>query len=203
MCKALIALLLLAACTAPAEPAVKATSQPSAAEPRTVASVEEDCGQQRVDHAVQELPVDTPAGWTVQAECGTDGNAGEAHLQDKRILVWPEILPDAELAFTLLHEYGHAFDFDHLTREDRELWRYARGISGSWSACHPFIDGGEEEEHGGCWDPSEDFAEAFAMCHTDIPTWRSFSQQPSRAECALLLALLDEAELDRRALVVD
>jgi hypothetical protein len=161
-------------------------------------TVPDSCGQDRVQRTLDGLAVSLPFGWTLDIECEPQEDySGQADLSTQTLRIRPVGQDETQLQLTLAHEIGHALDREHMAVRERALWAYARGLRGNWYACSPLIGGGESVD-GSCWDSSEDFADVFAVCMTGKPSWRipmHDAVKPSRADCALALALLSEAGL--------
>jgi hypothetical protein len=161
-------------------------------------TVPDSCGQDRVQQNLDGLAVSLPFGWTLEVECEPQTDyAGRAELGTQTLRIWPIGQDETELLVTLAHEIGHALDHGHMAVRERALWAYARGLRGNWYACDPRIGGGESVDRS-CWDSSEDFAEVFAICLTGEQSWQMAvhdAPEPSRADCALALALLSEVGL--------
>jgi hypothetical protein len=68
---------------------------------------------------------------------------------------------DEKLLF--LHELGHAFDFRHLNRSERDRFRAVAGTSCSWWSTRCYLPG---QPHVAEWNvpPGEMFAEMYAAC---------------------------------------
>ncbi|HVE97998.1 MAG TPA: hypothetical protein VNA12_02335 [Mycobacteriales bacterium] len=106
-------------------------------------------------------------GWGISFHPARRGILGIAYEPDRHIYIFvrrDQSIP--ELAFTIAHEIGHAYDFDLGTGESRHRWRALRGIDRDvpWTGCE------------GCADlatPAGDFAEVFALWQVGPVDFRS------------------------------
>lgn len=154
-------------------------------------SCDHECRGQRV---LRTLPLRPPSGWTVTFEPGRSGYLGMAHSAPRReIVIWVrDSMSDKQVGATLLHEIGHAYDFEGLGgREDsaRERWAEVRGFA--WEGRSHWFGSGCN----GCTDYSigaGDLAESVHACWA--PGWDSFRSQkagpPTSSQCNVLKEIL-------------
>lgn len=154
-------------------------------------SCDHECRGQRV---LRTLPLQAPSGWTVTFEPGRSGYLGMAHSAPRReIVIWVrDSMSDKEVGATLLHEIGHAYDFDALGgRGDsaRQRWAEVRGFA--WEGRSHWFGSGCN----GCTDYSigaGDLAESVHACWA--PGWDSFRSQkagpPTSSQCNVLKEIL-------------
>jgi len=122
------------------------------------------------------------AGWTIEFLPGRPGFLGATWPDRKHIEVFVrDDLDDAELAFTLAHEIGHAVDVTHLDEDDRARWLRARGRLGTpwWTGS-----GLSDFEVG-----AGDWAEAFAVWQVGGRSLSTLSAQPDAGDLALVAEL--------------
>jgi peptidoglycan hydrolase-like protein with peptidoglycan-binding domain len=180
--------------TPTATPSPSPTTSPSptptrSAEPAPVPTETCDvpCRGQR---ALDITPLVAPPGWTITFEPGRDGYLGMAYGGSrKEIVIWiRDSHTDRQVAATLLHEMGHAWDFEGLGGHGdtaRERWASMRGFA--WAGrdrwfgmdclgCYGFAIG------------AEDFAESVTACLA--PGWDGFRSAmagpPTSAQCDYL-----------------
>lgn len=154
-------------------------------------SCDHECRGQRV---LGMLPLRAPSGWTVTFEPGRSGYLGMAHSAPRReIVIWVrDSMSDKQVGATLLHEIGHAYDFEGLGgREDsaRQRWAEVRGFA--WEGRSHWFGSGCN----GCTDYSigaGDLAESVHACWA--PGWDSFRSQkagpPTSSQCNVLKEIL-------------
>lgn len=154
-------------------------------------SCDHECRGQRV---LGMLPLRAPSGWTVTFEPGRSGYLGMAHSAPRReIVIWVrDSMSDKQVGATLLHEIGHAYDFEGLGgRGDsaRQRWAEVRGFA--WEGRSHWFGSGCN----GCTDYSigaGDLAESVHACWA--PGWDSFRSQkagpPTSSQCNVLKEIL-------------
>jgi len=173
-------------------PTPTASPSPTAApEPTPTETCDVQCRGQR---ALDITPLDAPAGWTITFEPGKDGYLGMAYGGSrKEIVIWiRDSHTDRQVAATLMHEMGHAWDFEGLKGQGdsaRESWANMRGFEwvdrDRWfgmdcMGCYGYAIG------------AEDLAESVHACLR--PGWDTFRSEmagpPTPEQCDYLRTIV-------------
>jgi peptidoglycan hydrolase-like protein with peptidoglycan-binding domain len=173
-------------------PTASPTPSPSPEpEPTPTESCDVQCRGQR---ALDITPLNAPSGWTITFEPGRDGYLGMAYGGSrKEIVIWiRDSHTDRQVAATLLHEMGHAWDFEGLNGHGdaaREQWANMRGFE--WESRDRWFG----MDCMGCYGyaiGAEDLAEAVPACLA--PGWDTFRSEmagpPTSGQCDYLRTIV-------------
>jgi hypothetical protein len=150
----------------------------------------QSCGEavEQARQVVAATGVVPPPEWTVVYPCDEPGWGGSVDLTTRTINIYVLTHYDIDgITWTFLHERAHALDAEYGTEETRAWWRESRGLGDGpwWGGMGTLADG--------TWSsvPSEDYAEAAALCINPDGTPRIPDFVPPTVDqCAAVAALM-------------